>query len=229
MLSPLLSLVRVVRGISSTTWVLAQPCPRRPSNHLALTPIVRSTCRDVVFNGVRLENDCNAGKYIMVEVLAFFCSSSGVPVGSHSTRTLFTMARDLEEKAGAGAPPPTRDDDNSSGSYNPHITDAHPEKELTEGEIAALKARVINENEEKQEDLKKARGPTVPAASFWMGKTIRCSSRLRRNLPYTTIPIWQNTSNHTQSMKTFIASTQKSDGRGARRWYVEVRAFAWFC
>jgi hypothetical protein len=206
MLSPLLSLVRVVRGISSTTWVLAQPCPRRPSNHLALTPIVRSTCRDVVFNGVRLEN-----------------------VGSHSTRTLFTMARDLEEKAGAGAPPPTRDDDNSSGSYNPHITDAHPEKELTEGEIAALKARVINENEEKQEDLKKARGPTVPAASFWMGKTIRCSSRLRRNLPYTTIPIWQNTSNHTQSMKTFIASTQKSDGRGARRWYVEVRAFAWFC
>jgi len=83
------------------------------------------------------------------------------------------MARDIEEKAGTGAPPlpkPSRDDGNSSGSDTPPITDTLPEKELTEQEIAALKARVINENEEKQEELKKARGPTVPAASFWMGK-----------------------------------------------------------
>lgn len=79
------------------------------------------------------------------------------------------MARDLEEKAGTGAPlppKPTRDDGNPSGSDTPPIADTPPGKELTEEEVAALKARVSNENVEKHEELKKARGPTVPAASF---------------------------------------------------------------
>lgn len=83
------------------------------------------------------------------------------------------MARDIEEKAGTGAPPPQKpfkDDENSSGSDTPPVTDSPPDRELTEDEIAALKARVINENEEKQEELKKERGPIVPGASFWMKK-----------------------------------------------------------
>ena len=77
------------------------------------------------------------------------------------------MAGDLEEKAGTAAAPPQPQrfsDDISSG------TDTPTGKELTDAEIAALKARVINENEGKQEELKKERGPTIPAASFWMKK-----------------------------------------------------------
>lgn len=77
------------------------------------------------------------------------------------------MAGDLEEKAGTGVASPKQPysaDDISSGSNTP------TNKELTDGEVAALKARVINENEEKQEELKKERGPTIPAASFWMKK-----------------------------------------------------------
>jgi hypothetical protein len=58
------------------------------------------------------------------------------------------MARDLEEKAGTAAAPPQRfSDDISSGADTP------TGKELNDAEIAALKARVINENEEKQEEL----------------------------------------------------------------------------
>lgn len=77
------------------------------------------------------------------------------------------MAGDLEEKAGTAAASPKRNlagDDISSGASTP------PTKELTDEEVVALKARVINENEEKQEELKKERGPTIPAASFWMKK-----------------------------------------------------------
>lgn len=77
------------------------------------------------------------------------------------------MAGDLEEKAGTTAASPKQlysEDDISSGANTP------PNKELTDAEVAALKARVINENEEKQEELKKERGPTIPAASFWMRK-----------------------------------------------------------
>ena len=75
------------------------------------------------------------------------------------------MAGDLEEKAGTTAAPPQRaSDDISSG------TDTPTGKELTDAEVAALKARVINKNEENQEHLKKQRGPTIPAASFWMKK-----------------------------------------------------------
>jgi hypothetical protein len=75
------------------------------------------------------------------------------------------MAKDIEEKAGTAAPPPLEQrssDDVSSGAETPS------NKELTAEEVVALKARVINENEEKQEDLKQQRGPTIPAASFWM-------------------------------------------------------------
>ena len=80
-----------------------------------------------------------------------------------STTCINNMARDLEEKAGTAAPLPQRSsDDISSG------TDTPTGKELTDAEVAALKARVINENEENQENLKKQRGPTIPAASFWM-------------------------------------------------------------
>ena len=75
------------------------------------------------------------------------------------------MAGDLEETAGTAAASPQRSsDDISSGANTP------PGKELTDAEVAALKARVINENEEKQEELKNQRGPTIPAASFWMKK-----------------------------------------------------------
>jgi hypothetical protein len=77
------------------------------------------------------------------------------------------MARDIEEKAGTAAPPPQDQRSSDEISSGP---DTPTSKELTAEQVAALKARVINENEEKQEELKKQRGPTIPAASFWMKK-----------------------------------------------------------
>ena len=77
------------------------------------------------------------------------------------------MARDIEEKAGTDVPPPQ--DQRSSGEISSG-PDVATSKELTTEQVAALKARVINENEEKQEEVKKQRGPTIPAASFWMKK-----------------------------------------------------------
>lgn len=75
------------------------------------------------------------------------------------------MAGDIENKAGTAAPDPKQNyitDEQSSGANTP------PEKELTEQEIEALKARVINENEEKKSELKEEKGPTIPGASLWM-------------------------------------------------------------
>lgn len=75
------------------------------------------------------------------------------------------MAGDLEGKPGTAAPDPKQiyfTDENSSGANTP------PDKELTEQEITALKARLVNENEEKQEELKKDKGPTIPGATLWM-------------------------------------------------------------
>lgn len=75
------------------------------------------------------------------------------------------MAGDLEGNAGTAAPDPKQiylTDENSSGANTP------PDKELTEEEIAALRARIVNENEEKQDELKKDKGPTIPGATLWM-------------------------------------------------------------
>jgi len=78
-----------------------------------------------------------------------------------STINIHNMVGDLEEKAGTAAALPQRSSDDISSPTG---------KELTDAEVAALKARVINENEDNQEELEKKRGPTIPAASFWMKK-----------------------------------------------------------
>lgn len=113
--------------------------------------------------GAKVRNNCILISYLSpaLRVLSFWESCIQFVDVPYS----LAMAGDLEKKAGTAAASPQRSfDDISSGVGTP------TGKELTDAEIAALKARVINENEEKQEELKKQRGPTIPAASFWMKK-----------------------------------------------------------
>ncbi|PVH96617.1 MFS general substrate transporter [Periconia macrospinosa] len=89
------------------------------------------------------------------------------------------MAGDIENLAGTAAPDPNRDavisgsntprnkDESSSGANTPPDKS---EKEMTAQEIEALKTRAILENEARNEQLTKQKGPTIPAASFWMRK-----------------------------------------------------------
>lgn len=82
------------------------------------------------------------------------------------------MAADLEKSAQTGAPVPTTtapDTASSSGRTSPD-----PEKELTEEEVQAIRARYIAEQEQKraeeEQELKRKRGPTVPLASLFKKK-----------------------------------------------------------